>query len=124
MFQLIDAVRAHFGGANGGAQIAFSQTGLMVYVEGGQRSDAKTMPTWHYFDGRIAPALTAPDLLDGVSLSPDGTRLTMTARFRPKGLGGLLYWYSVAPFHNIVFGGMLRGIRRRAHRAYRNRHRE
>ncbi|MCW5936949.1 MAG: SDR family oxidoreductase [Fimbriimonadaceae bacterium] len=42
------------------------------------------------------------------------TRLTMTARFRPKGFFGLLYWYMVVPFHNIVFGGMLRGIKRAA----------
>ena len=42
------------------------------------------------------------------------TRLTMTARFRPKGLAGILYWYAVVPLHNIVFGGMLRGIQREA----------
>ncbi len=42
------------------------------------------------------------------------TRLTMTARFRPKGIFGLLYWYVVVPFHNIVFGGMLKGIKRAA----------
>lgn len=38
--------------------------------------------------------------------------LTMTARFRPKGLLGILYWYSVLPFHNVVFRGMLGGIRK------------
>ena len=42
------------------------------------------------------------------------TRLTMTARFRPKGLLGILYWYAVVPLHNIVFGGMLNGIKRAA----------
>ncbi len=42
------------------------------------------------------------------------TRLTMTARFRPRGLLGIMYWYSVAPLHSIVFGGMLRGIKRAA----------
>ena len=47
------------------------------------------------------------------------TLLTMTARFRPKGLFGLLYWYSVLPLHSIVFGGMLRGIRRTAEAAAR-----
>ena len=47
------------------------------------------------------------------------TLLTMTARFRPKGLFGLLYWYSVLPLHAIVFGGMLRGIRRTAEAAAR-----
>lgn len=41
-------------------------------------------------------------------------RLTMTARFRPKGLLGLVYWYSVLPFHHIVFSGMLNGIKRSA----------
>jgi hypothetical protein len=38
----------------------------------------------------------------------------MTARFRPKGLAGIGYWYSVVPLHNIVFGGMLKGIKRAA----------
>jgi hypothetical protein len=42
------------------------------------------------------------------------TELTMTARFRPKGLLGILYWYSVVPLHHVVFGGMLKGIKRAA----------
>lgn len=42
---------------------------------------------------------------------PDsGSRLAMTARFRPRGLAGILYWYSVLPLHGIVFRGMLRGL--------------
>jgi uncharacterized protein YbjT (DUF2867 family) len=45
------------------------------------------------------------------------TRLWQTARFRPRGLAGLLYWYAVAPFHGIVFRGMLEGIRREAEAA-------
>ncbi|MBU3729241.1 MAG: SDR family oxidoreductase, partial [Phycisphaerales bacterium] len=45
------------------------------------------------------------------------TTLTMTARFRPRGILGILYWYSVLPLHNIVFGGMLRGIKRAAEAA-------
>ncbi len=36
--------------------------------------------------------------------------LRQSARFRPRGLLGLAYWYSVLPFHAIVFSGMLRGI--------------
>ncbi len=40
------------------------------------------------------------------------TTLSMTARFRPKGIFGVLYWYSVLPLHNVVFGGMLKGIKR------------
>ncbi|MEM7261222.1 MAG: SDR family oxidoreductase [Planctomycetota bacterium] len=42
------------------------------------------------------------------------TRLTMTARFRPRGILGILYWYSVLPLHSVVFGGMLNGIKRAA----------
>jgi uncharacterized protein YndB with AHSA1/START domain len=44
----------------------------------------------------------------------DRTRLVQTARFAPKGLAGLLYWYSVLPLHNVVFPGMLEGIRQEA----------
>ncbi|WP_439630199.1 SDR family oxidoreductase [Gemmata sp.] len=51
-----------------------------------------------------------------------GTRLTMTALFRPRGLFGLLYWYAVVPLHGIVFGGMLRGIRKTAEALYRAEH--
>jgi len=40
-----------------------------------------------------------------------GALLTQTARFKPKGLGGLLYWGAVLPFHGFVFRGMLQGIR-------------
>jgi hypothetical protein len=29
-------------------------------------------------------------------------------------LFGLLYWYAVAPLHNVVFRGMLLGIQREA----------
>lgn len=48
--------------------------------------------------------------------TPEGPRceLIMTARFRPKGLLGLAYWYAVLPLHSVVFGGMLRGMKRAA----------
>jgi len=45
---------------------------------------------------------------------PGRSRLIQTARFRPRGLTGLAYWYAVTPFHGIVFKGMLHGIRRAA----------
>ena len=38
------------------------------------------------------------------------TVLTMTARFLPRGLGGILYWWSVYPLHSIVFKGMARSL--------------
>ena len=43
---------------------------------------------------------------------PDQCRLTQTARFKPRGLSGLLYWFAVLPFHYVVFHGMLTGIKR------------
>lgn len=33
-----------------------------------------------------------------------------TATFRPRGLRGRLYWYSIVPFHYFIFGGMIRNI--------------
>lgn len=44
----------------------------------------------------------------------DRCRLVQTARFKPRGLLGLLYWALVAPLHGVVFRGMLDGIRRAA----------
>lgn len=37
-------------------------------------------------------------------------QLQLTATFRPLGLWGRLYWYSVLPFHGIIFNGMLKNI--------------
>ena len=50
-----------------------------------------------------------PDGSDGES-----SILLQTARFKPRGLMGLTYWYAVAPLHGFVFEGMLNGIRRAA----------
>ncbi len=33
-----------------------------------------------------------------------------TATFRPRGIWGRLYWYSMLPFHYFIFAGMLRHI--------------
>jgi uncharacterized protein YbjT (DUF2867 family) len=43
-------------------------------------------------------------------LAAGRTELRQIARFLPRGLFGLVYWWLVAPFHNYVFNGMLRGI--------------
>ena len=49
-------------------------------------------------------------------IGSDGKRskLLQTARFKPRGLMGLAYWYSVLPLHGVVFRGMQRGIRKTA----------
>lgn len=36
--------------------------------------------------------------------------LHQTATFRPRGLWGRLYWYTMVPFHYFIFAGMLRNI--------------
>jgi hypothetical protein len=54
-----------------------------------------------------------------LSVLPDGagTRYRQRALFQPRGLAGHAYWWSVAPFHAVVFGGMARNITERARRA-------
>jgi uncharacterized protein YbjT (DUF2867 family) len=69
-------------------------------------------------------ALRAEMRLPGAALlefviepSPEGSdrcRLVQTARFRPRGMLGLAYWYAMLPLHMIVFRRMLEGIRRAA----------
>jgi uncharacterized protein YbjT (DUF2867 family) len=39
-----------------------------------------------------------------------GATITQTARFHPRGLLGRLYWIAVAPFHRLIFPGLLAGI--------------
>ena len=36
--------------------------------------------------------------------------LIQTATFRPIGLSGRLYWYSLLPVHGIIFGGLIREL--------------
>jgi uncharacterized protein YndB with AHSA1/START domain len=40
------------------------------------------------------------------------TELEQLSRFLPRGLGGIAYWYSLYPFHQWIFGGMLKAIAR------------
>jgi uncharacterized protein YbjT (DUF2867 family) len=40
--------------------------------------------------------------------------LQQAALFQPRGLFGIIYWHAVSPFHNLVFHGMLQGIRKKA----------
>jgi uncharacterized protein YbjT (DUF2867 family) len=50
---------------------------------------------------------------DGGATAPR-TTYVQRAIFHPRGLLGHLYWWAVAPFHGIVFGGMARNIARAA----------
>jgi hypothetical protein len=41
------------------------------------------------------------------------TRLTLRARFLPRGLWGIIYWYALAPVHGPLFRGMLTSLARK-----------
>ena len=45
-----------------------------------------------------------------------GSDLFQTARFRPDGLLGHLYWYALLPIHGVIFKGMALAIAQRAGR--------
>lgn len=43
--------------------------------------------------------------------SNDGkSTLIQTARFWPRGLWGIIYWYFLSPFHHFIFSGMMSGL--------------
>ena len=41
--------------------------------------------------------------------TPGRSLLSQTAYFAPKGVWGLIYWYSLYPIHKVIFAGMIRG---------------
>ena len=57
----------------------------------------------------------------GVEEQDGHTVFHQRAVFFPRGLAGHAYWWSIAPFHGLVFGGMLRNITRAARRARQTR---
>ncbi|MFZ5569689.1 MAG: SDR family oxidoreductase [Thermodesulfobacteriota bacterium] len=48
-----------------------------------------------------------------------GAEVQLAARFLPRGLPGILYWYCLYPLHGWIFGGMLSAIAREARRPLR-----
>jgi hypothetical protein len=40
----------------------------------------------------------------------DAVGLQFLSRFLPRGISGILYWYGLYPFHQWIFGGMLKSI--------------
>ena len=57
----------------------------------------------------------------GVEETDGSTVFYQRAVFFPRGLAGQAYWWSVAPFHGVVFGGMVRNITGAAERTRRQR---
>jgi uncharacterized protein YbjT (DUF2867 family) len=63
----------------------------------------------------LAEMKTPGDAILEIQLTPrpDGfTQLQLLSRFMPRGLIGILYWYLLYPFHEMIFSGMLRAIAR------------
>ena len=46
----------------------------------------------------------------------DTSEIIQTAKFFPKGVGGILYWNAIKPLHDAVFDGMLKGVGRATRR--------
>jgi uncharacterized protein YbjT (DUF2867 family) len=46
------------------------------------------------------------------SLNGEVTELQQLSRFLPRGLGGLLYWYGLDPFHRLLYPNMLKALAR------------
>ncbi len=44
------------------------------------------------------------------SMEGGQTEVQLLSRFLPRGLGGILYWYSLFPFHQWVYRGMLQAL--------------
>ncbi len=50
------------------------------------------------------------------SMGKERVALEMVARFLPKGLAGILYWYAMLPAHDWLFKGMLRTVGQKTQR--------
>ncbi len=47
-------------------------------------------------------------------MSNGQSQLVQHAQFQPRGLAGLFYWYFLIPFHEYIFGGMIKKIASRS----------
>ncbi|WCD84928.1 3 beta-hydroxysteroid dehydrogenase/Delta 5--_4-isomerase [Streptomyces xanthophaeus] len=83
---------------------------LEMYVDPGAAPAPEPRPA------SPGPAAAAPAGDTGTGRPADGARYRQRALFHPHGLLGHLYWWSVSPFHALVFGGMARNIARAAER--------
>ncbi len=48
------------------------------------------------------------------SIDENKTHLIQTAFFEPKGLWGVIYWYSIYFLHGYIFGGMIKDLKNKA----------
>ena len=125
------------GGRTGyyGADILWKLRGLLDILAGGvglnrgRRADKKLMvgdaldfwrvliidPPSHLL--LLAEMKTPGEALLEIRIEPvgkDRCELVLLSRFLPEGLAGILYWYTLYPFHQYVFIRMIRGMARAA----------
>ena len=50
------------------------------------------------------------------ALANQQVQLELVATFFPRGLGGLIYWYGLYPFHHWIFSGLLLAVGRTIHK--------
>lgn len=61
----------------------------------------------------LAEMKTPGEALLEFKITPSGEHyvdLQMHSRFLPRGLAGIIYWYVLYPFHQLIFFGMLKSI--------------
>ena len=61
---------------------------------------------------------------EATPLDNDQTLLGQTAYFAPKGLPGLLYWYTLYPLHRVIFSGLIGHVALQAERRAEQRTKE
>ena len=76
------------------------------------------VPGLAWLELRVEPV--TQDAGDGDPWTTAPVVFSQRALFHPSGLAGQLYWWSVAPFHGVVFGGMQRNIAAAASSAQRS----
>jgi uncharacterized protein YbjT (DUF2867 family) len=54
-----------------------------------------------------------------IPLTDGTTQLVLLSRFLPRGVAGIFYWYSLYPFHEIIFFGMAKAMARATGKAIR-----
>jgi uncharacterized protein YbjT (DUF2867 family) len=129
LWQVIESI----GGEHGwySFPLAWSVRGWIDRLAGGAglrrgRRDPRRLHTGEALDWWRVERLERPKLLRlraemrvpgrawlELSATPDeqgGATYRQRAIFEPHGLAGHLYWKSIAPFHNAIFGGMARNI--------------
>lgn len=98
-------------------QIAFGEAIDFWRVSGFRPNELLQLHAEMWLPGDAELSFRIDRLTDAENATGSGSprcRLVQTARFRPRGLLGLAYWWSVWPLHFLVFPTMMRGIERNA----------